>query len=81
MDWIEQAFESAVSAAEESAPARRRWRGQNRWDEDHMNTESTRFPNDLHAELIACCESAGVTRYALIAYLLRTWIAAWKARE
>lgn len=79
MDWTIPAYETAVEAAKVGYPARRRWAGQNEWDAMNMSTEATRFPADLHEDLIRCCKEARVTRYTLIAYLLRTWMAAWDA--
>lgn len=81
MDWSIPAYETAVQAAKADYPARRRWALQNEWDAENMCTESCRFPVDLHENLIRCCKEAGITRYSLIAYLLRTWMAAWDAYQ
>ncbi|MGN0964434.1 MAG: hypothetical protein ACI4O6_03660 [Dysosmobacter sp.] len=76
--WNALAFEVAAEAAKEPHDARRRWRGQCEWDRDNMVTESTRFPVDTDLLLEAYCWQAGVTRYTLINYLLRAWMAAWE---
>lgn len=79
--WSAPAYQAATQAAGEDKQARRRWDGQNDWDRENMCSESTRFTADLDAELRQCCKEAGVTRYTLIAYLLRTWMAAWRAER
>nr|WP_325298643.1 hypothetical protein [uncultured Dysosmobacter sp.] len=76
--WSTAAYKTAVEAAREERPARRRWDGQNEWDADNMRTESTRFTRALDEKLRQCCKEAGVTRYTLINYLLRVWMAAWE---
>lgn len=78
MRWSTAAYEVAVAAGKEQKAARRRWDGQNLWDAENMCTESTRFTVEQDEDLRRCCEEAGVTRYTLINYLLRTWMAAWK---
>ena len=80
VSWSRIAWEIARDAAGEEPSGRRRWAGQAAWDAEHMHTESTRFPLSWDAELRRCCQEAGVTRYALIAHLLRAWMAAWAAR-
>jgi len=76
--WSEQAYQTAVAAGQASSAERRRWEGQNEWDAENMCTESTRFTVDRDEELRQCCREANITRYTLINYLLRTWMAAWK---
>lgn len=77
--WSTAAYETAVQAAKEDSQARRRWSGQNEWDANNMRTESTRFTRTLDEDLRQYCREAGVTRYTLISYLLRVWMAAWRA--
>ena len=77
-DWSIDAYQTAMQAAKADSLTRRRWAGQNEWDAEHMCTESTRFTADRDAELRRCCREAGITRYTLIGYMLRTWMAAWK---
>lgn len=76
-DWKIPAYEAAVEAAKEGQPGRRRWASQNEWDAENMRTESTRFPLDRDRLLRQYCREARVTRYTLIGYLLRAWMAAW----
>lgn len=78
--WSTPAYETAVTAGKEAGDpaARRRWAGQAEYDRDWMRTESTRFPLDLHRKLVKCCQEAGVSRYHLINYMLRVWMAAWE---
>lgn len=78
ISWSRIAWEIARDAARAEPSTRRRWAGQNEWDAEHMHTESTRFPRCWDEELRRCCREAGVTRYALISYLLRAWMAAWE---
>ena len=78
-DWTVDAYRAATQAAGEDYLTRRRWAGQNEWDAEHMRTESTRFTVDQDEELRRCCREARVTKYTLIGYLLRTWMAAWKS--
>ena len=80
-NWIDQAYDAAVSAGKEGRAARRKWAGQNAYDQSYMRTESTRFTRDQDEELRRCCKEAGVTRYTLIAYLLRAWMAAWQTYQ
>lgn len=76
--WSGIAYQVGVEAGKAGPSERRRWFLQNEWDAENMRTESTRFPLDLDTELRQCCREAHVTRYALIAYLLRAWMAAWR---
>lgn len=76
--WSDLAYQVAVEAGKEGLKERRRWYAQNEWDAEHMRTESTRFPLDLDTQLRQCCREAHVTRYTLINYLLRAWMAAWR---
>lgn len=80
-DWSIDAYQTAMQAAKADSLTRRRWAGQNEWDAENMRTESTRFTADRDAELRRCCREAGITRYTLIGYMLRTWMAAWQQRE
>lgn len=77
-EWAEQAYQIAAEVGKDGYPARRRWAGQNRYDEENIFTESTRFNADRDDRLRQYCREAGVTRYALISYLLRSWMAAWE---
>lgn len=77
-DWTIQAYQTAAAAAKEDYHARRRWAGQNAYDADNMHTECTRFNAAMDARLRRCCKEARITRYALISYLLRAWMAAWE---
>lgn len=76
--WKSRAYTAAMQAAEEEPSRRRRWRLQAQWDRRNLKTESTRFPRELDEQLRRCCKEAGVTRYALIAYMLRAWMSAWR---
>ena len=80
-DWSIDAYQTAMQAAKADSITRRRWAGQNEWDAENMRTESTRFTADRDAELRRCCREAGITRYTLIGYMLRTWMAAWQQRD
>ena len=77
-DWSRPAYEAAMEGAKELPFRRRRWAWQNEYDAQNMRTESTRFPLDEDIRLRQCCREAHVTRYTLINYLLRTWMAAWE---
>ena len=78
-DWTVPAYNAAVNAARENQTARRRWAGQNQWDRENMVTESTRFTLEEDERLEACLWEARVTRYTLIAYLLKLWMTAWES--
>ena len=84
-EWSVPAWCAAMDTARElvSDPvaARRRWAGQTAWDADHMCTESTRYPRHLDARLRRCCKEAGISRYYLISYMLRAWMAAWEVMK
>lgn len=75
---MNHAYTVAVGAGKASDSDRKRWAGQNEYDSDNMRTEATRFTVAEDARLRRCCSEAGVTRYTLINYLLRTWMAAWE---
>lgn len=77
LKYAELAWPIAVDAARDGPMARRRWAGQNDYDADNMRTESTRFTAAQDLDLRQCCREARVTRYTLINYLLRSWMAAW----
>ena len=77
--WSKHAFEAATEAATPAGTAAMKRQRQAQWDADHIRTESTRFPVDLDAKLREYCNEANVTRYTLINYLLRVWMAAWEA--
>lgn len=78
-EWSVPAWSAGVEAAGEAAGGgARKWAGQADYDREWMKTESTRFPLDLHQKLEAYCREAGVTRYHLINYMLRVWMAAWE---
>lgn len=77
-DWLIPAYDVAVDAGKPEGAARMRWTRQAAWDAEHICTESTRFPLDLDAKLRRYCHEAQVTRYHLINYLLRAWMAAWE---
>lgn len=76
--WANQAYRVAADAGKDGPAARRRWAGQNEYDADNMHTECTRFNSEQDTKLRRCCREARVTRYALIAYLLRAWMAEWE---
>lgn len=75
---MSHAYTAAVDAGKAPRDARRRWAGQNEYDSENMKTEATRFTAAEDERLRRCCGEAGVTRYTLINYLLRTWMAAWE---
>ena len=78
-EWACPAWGAAMDAAAVAAePKRKRWQGQANWDAENMRTESTRFPVDLDTKLREYCREAGVSRYYLINYMLRVWMAAWE---
>ena len=77
-EWSVPAYEAAMEAA--SAPRYDRHR-QAEWDAENMVTESTRFTVAQDAELRRCCREAGISRYQLINYMLRLWMAGWDARK
>lgn len=78
MRWSRHAYLSAMDAAKQPPRTRRRWAGQSEYDAEHMVTESTRFTVAQDAALRRCCREAGISRYTLINYLLRAWMAAWE---
>lgn len=75
-EWSTSAYIAAVEAA--ATPPKKRHR-QAAWDAENMVTESTRFTVEQDAELRRVCKEAGICRYQLISYLLRTFMAAWDA--
>lgn len=75
---MSHAYTAAVDAGKAPRSERRRWAGQNEYDSANMKTEATRFTAAEDERLRRCCDEAGVTRYTLINYLLRTWMAAWE---
>ena len=77
--WPKHAFEAATEAATPDGAAAMKRKRQALWDADNIRTESTRCPIDLHTKLRKYCDEASVTRYTLINYLLRVWMAAWEA--
>ena len=77
--WSTPAWSAAMMAAGSTPDSRRKWAGQQKWDAENIRTESTRFPVDLDEKLRQYCREARVTRYYLINYMLRTWLAAWEA--
>lgn len=79
--WSKHAFAAATEAATPAGTAAMKRQRQAQWDADHIRTESTRFPIDLDAKLRKYCDEANVTRYTLINYLLRVWMAAWEAEH
>ena len=79
--WAGPAWAAGMDAAAMTAAPktqRKRWAGQADWDAENMRTESTRFPADLDTKLREYCREAHVSRYYLINYMLRVWIAAWE---
>lgn len=76
--WSDAAYKVAVEAGQDEYLQRRRWASGHEWDAENMRTESTRFTKRQDEELRQCCKEARVTRYTLINYMLRTWMAAWK---
>ena len=77
MEWHDPAFRIAVDAAK-TQTRRRRGPAQARWDRENMFTESTRFTETQDRKLTQFVEEAGTSKYALINYLLRAWMAAWE---
>ena len=77
--WSKHAFEAATEAATSAGTAAMKRERQAQWDADNIRTESTRFPIEMDAKLRKYCDEANVTRYTLINYLLRVWMAAWEA--
>lgn len=77
-DWSIPAYEAGVDAARHAAQPRARWDGQNGWDADNMETVSTRMPRDIAEQLRQYCDEAHVSRYHLINYMLRTFMAGWE---
>lgn len=80
-EWMEEAYQIAAEAGRKRPAMRERWVRQDQYDKDNMHTESTRFNKEQHARLRRCCREAQVTRYALISYLLRTWMAEYEAHR
>lgn len=78
MKWVLPAYQAGTNAAMPEGRKRMRWARQKEWDGDHIFTESTRLPADLDRKLRQYCREAGVTRYHLIGYMLRAWMAAWE---
>lgn len=78
-EWSGPAWLTACAAASASQESRRRWAGQNAWDAENMETVSTRMPKEDAAQLRQYCQDAGINRYTLLNYMLRTWMAAWAA--
>jgi hypothetical protein len=76
--WSKPAWNAALDAANEAATSRPRWGGQNGWDAEFMETVSTRLPRDMADKLRQYCEEAHVTRYHLVNFMLRVWMAAWE---
>lgn len=72
------AWTAAMIAAATPREERRRWHGQNGWDSEHMRTVSTRLPTEEAARLERYCREAGITRYQLIGYMVKTWMAGWE---
>lgn len=57
---------------------RKRWTQQIAYDNEYMATVSTRLPKHEALLLVQCCREAGITRHALLRYMLQTWCAAWQ---
>ena len=76
--WKGIAQAAAEKAARRAAASRKRWDGQAAWDAENMRTVSTRFRTDQADRLREYCREANVTRYGLINYMLRAWMAAWE---
>lgn len=77
----EVATDTASHGAERPPSRRRHWSGQRQWDRLHMATESTQFPRYLDEELRELCHDAGLNRSRLIAYMLKTWMAAYSLQK
>ena len=77
-EWSGPAWTAAMEAAASTPESRRRWARQQEWDGENIRTESTRFPVDLDRKLRKYCREAKISRYYLINYMLRTWMAAWE---
>lgn len=76
--WSAPAWTAATIAAATPREERRRWSGQNGWDAEHMRTVSTRLPTEEAARLERYCREAGITRYQLLGYMIKTWMAGWE---
>lgn len=76
MDWTVPAYMAAIDGAQKLPYDRHR---QAAWDADNMVTESTRMTTAEDARLRRCCHEARVTRYTLINYMLRLFMASWDA--
>ena len=57
---------------------RERWAQQIAYDKANIVTISTRLPKHEAQLLLQCCKEAGITRHALLRYMLQTWCAAWQ---
>ena len=53
---------------------------QKRWDVENLRSVSTKFNPDEYRVLRRACDYQGITMYALVRQLLRTWLAEF-ARE
>lgn len=72
--WQPAADIVAITAAAAPACERKKWAKQADWDRDNMRTISTKLPIEAADELKAACQAAGVTRYTLVAHMLRQWM-------
>ena len=73
-----QGYDQAFSIAGRAAAAKdilRTVTRQSRWDKAHMRTASTRLKKEEYEILRRLCRECKITPYALMGYMLRTWIA------
>lgn len=71
---LDQAFTIAGRAAAAKDILRTVTR-QSRWDKAHMRTASTRLKKEEYETLRRLCRECKITPYALMGYMIRTWIA------
>ena len=69
----------AGKAAAEGRKKRRRWIGQSEWERKNMRTISTRLRLSDAVVLDRYCREAHVTKYELLQFMVRAWMAAWAA--
>lgn len=81
--WTRPAWEVAkktgmtmAEAAEERRIRRRRQKSE--WDAKNMRTISTRMRLSDAVVLDRYCREAHVTKYELLLYMVRAWMAAWE---
>lgn len=78
-EWAGPAWMAACAAASTAREKRKRWPRQAAWDAEHLETVSTRLPIAEATRLRRYCKEAGISRYTLLNYMVRAWMAAWSA--